>query len=146
MAIGSTALHLHAGGEAAAKKTQLCFDQEWNNCECIGQAVEELGGTLLGQQPYPSALTGLLRQANEPLHLSLAEQELELWPEIPGLGDYQDLLAGATKLRRAKIAVRALSIEQLIRWLQLYGEGEEGARLLARLTLDAKPTFSPSRR
>ncbi len=145
VAVGHTALFLH-GSLETLRSAQLCFHQEWNNCECIGQAVEELGGTPLGQSSYPAALTGQLRQTSVPIRLSLAETELELWPRVPGLGDYEDLLPRSATLKAAAIPVRALSIEQLIRWLQLNGEGEEGAELLTRLGVGEKPLFSPNQR
>lgn len=154
VAVGPFALFLH-GDLKTLPPAHLCFQQGWENCECLARAVQELDGRQVPESPYPTALLGQLKQASEPIRIALTTRrrfeerpmEFELWPHLPGMGSYEDLVPEATALKVGSTPVRALSIEQLIRWLQLHGEGQEGARLLARLTSgiltsDIRPQFS----
>lgn len=116
LVVGPAAAWLRCAGEQPVFSLDVCYRQDWNNCECLTRALDDLRAEPLPPRSAPIPLTSDLRQSRDPLRFDTPGGPLVLQPAVPGLGSYDDLAQEATRVRYEGIAVPVLTAEQLSRW------------------------------
>ena len=118
LVVGLSAAWMH-GVDEKLGCIDICYHQQWHNCECLNRALDELDARLVPPPPTPMPLTSLLRRQQEEAVLQSPAGHVSLVAELRGMGTYEDLSPDAVTLRHEGERVPTLSIDQLDNWLRL---------------------------
>jgi predicted nucleotidyltransferase len=111
--VGGLAATAH-GASLVTFDIDLCFRRTGDNCERLARALGRLEVEVFPPRQIPIPITPELLQSHRLLHLSGPAGRLDLLAEIPGLGSYDDLFPGATRIDLHGATVPVLSLDQLI--------------------------------
>jgi hypothetical protein len=118
LVVGRSAALLHQGDLDATPSLDLCYRQDWPNCECLTRALEQLEAEIVPARSVPIPVTVELRHSSKPVCFQSPAGVMHLLPAVPELGTYDDLSPGSVRLAIDALPVRALSLEQLDCWLE----------------------------
>lgn len=111
--VGGLAATAH-GASLVTFDIDLCFRRTGDNCERLARALQRLEMEIFPPRQMSIPITPELLQSYRLLHLRGPAGRLDLLAEIPGLGTYDDLFPGATRIDLLGISVPVLTLDQLI--------------------------------
>jgi len=133
--VGRSAAWLHGLETGPPSSLDICYHQQWENCECLNRALEDLDAAPIPPPPVPIPLLEKLRRARQEIHLRAPAGHIALVPEVPGMGNFDELRFGAEQILHTDIEVPVLSWNQLERWLELACQSGDTSLLYLLLTL-----------
>jgi predicted nucleotidyltransferase len=126
--IGGLAAVAH-GASLVTFDIDLCFRQDAANCERLAAALVELSAEVYPYRTEPIPITPQLLAAHRIINFGTPAGRLDLLAEVPGLGPYEDLAAGAVQLDLGSLSVPSLTLDQLIQAKSVLGRPKDREHL-----------------
>jgi len=111
--VGGLAATAH-GVSIITVDTDICFRQTPENCERLARALDAVGAEIFPPRTVEIPITGELLSTHRIVHLRTRAGRLDVMASVPGLGGYDELVAGAITISIGDLPVPLLSLDQLI--------------------------------
>ena len=111
--VGGLAVTAH-GVSIVTVDTDICYRQTPENCERLARALAAVEAEIFPPRAVEIPVTGELLLTHRIVHLRTRAGRLDVMATIPGLGGYDNVVAGAVTISVDDLPVPLLSLDQLI--------------------------------